>query len=303
MLENIGDFNIEKIYAAGIFQNEKPSGVLSGFCDRVEAVFVNSGKLIVSCGAENYVCGSGTAVLFKSGESHYIKISDKEYTEYLAVSFSVSGVSSYNFTNKVTLLTVLQKQLVQSICNMILASGELNAGLPAVFTEDKSQALKLAATIKLLAVDVALNEDNLMPQNSRDAIIFQKALFEMESKVLEQLSLENLAEKLGISLSHLKRIFASFSDVGVHEYFMGLKIREAIKMLKGGHSVTETAELTGFNNQNYFSAAFKRIVGVSPKEYCGVRRKNVQPKAVATKKESKPVLEKKTSSDMPSYLL
>ncbi len=303
MLENTEDFNIEKIYAAGIFQNEKPADALCGFCDRVEVAFVNSGKLMVSCGAENYVCGSGSAVLFKSGEAHYIKLSEKEYTEYLVVSFSVCKDFSYTFSNKVTSLNVLQKQLVQSICNMILASGELNELLPSVFKEDKSFALKLAATIKLLVVDLALNEDNMMSQNSRDALLFQKALREMEFKVNEQLSIEDLANKLGISLSHLKRIFASFSDVGVHEYFMGLKIREAVKLLRSGHSVTETAELTGFNNQNYFSAAFKRIVGVSPKEYCNVRHKRAQPKAVATKKESKPVSTKRAASDMPSYLL
>lgn len=302
-LENINDFKIENIYCAGVFQNEIPKGLIGGFSDRVEAVFVNSGKLTITCNSKSYLCNSGTAAFFKSGEPHFIKPSSKEFTEYLAVSFSVLPDITFEFSNKITSLTVLQKLLVQSLCNLITSDNECNIALPSVFAENQVNALKLETTIKLLTVDMALNKDDLPPQNTRDAILFETAVKEMESKVLGQLSLDDLANKLDISLSHLKRIFAGFCDVGVHEYFMGLKIREAIKMLKNGSSVTETAELTGFNNQNYFSAAFKRIMGTSPKEYCSVKRKPVVTKTSHISKKETVSVERKKASDMPSYLL
>ncbi len=302
-LEKANDFIIESIYAAGVFQNERTTEILSGFSDRVEAVFVNSGKLVVTCGHQSYVCNSGTAALFKPGEARCIKFLKEEYTEYLAVSFSVSSECSFEFSNKITSLTVLQKQLVQSVCSTIFAEGEYNTVLPTVFTKDSLQALRLAATLKLLTVDVSFNKNNLQPQAARDAVLFKNAIDEMQESVLGQLSLEDLAHKLDISLSHLKRIFANFSDVGVHEYFMAIKIEKAKEMLKTGVSVTETAERTGFNNQNYFSAAFKRIVGVSPKEYCTVKKKKAPQKVAVTSVKNNFVPEKKSVSDMPSYLL
>ena len=43
--------------------------------------------------------------------SNVVKIFEGEYTEFLAVSFSVSEDSSFEFANNVTTLNVLQKQL------------------------------------------------------------------------------------------------------------------------------------------------------------------------------------------------
>ncbi len=303
ILDNINDFTIESICAAGVFQNEKPDGFLSGFYDRIEVIFVNSGKLTVTSGGKCYECTAGSAALFKSGEIHYIKLLANEYTEYLFVSFSLSKGAKFNFDSKIIALSVLQKQLVLNICNRILESGAYNTTIPTVFMDDSLEALRLASTLKLLMVDMTSNEKELMPLITRDAVLLQNAVNEMEYKVLEQLSLEALANKLDISLSHLKRIFAYFTDVGVHEYFMCLKICKAIEMLKSGMSVTETAEKTGFNNQNYFSAAFKRIVGISPKEYCTVKKKITSQRVVVTSVKSNSVPEKKPASDMPSYLL
>ena len=275
---------------------------MNSFHDRYEAVFVLSGKLIVSVGGSVYECKAGTAAVFKACDMHYIKLCEKEYTEYMLVSFSLSEDLSFDIAS-VTELSVLQKQVVLNICNEI-PTDEYNMILPSVFVENSFSVLKLAASLKLLVIDIAINKTQLPQYNKRDSILFSQAVAEMEKNILGQLSLENLAENLGISLSHLKRIFAGFTDVGAHEFFMQFKIVKAIGLLKSGRSVTETAELTGFNNQNYFSAAFKRMVGVSPKEYCSVKKRKTAPKTVReVKREAVPVPQKTKASDMPSYLL
>ena len=76
--------------------------------------------------------------------------------------------------------------------------------------------------------------------------------------------------------------------MGVHEYFTLLKITNAKSLLKSGESVTKTAEICGFANQAYFSAAFKRVTGLSPKEYAPQREKTPrQAPRTATKKQEK----------------
>ncbi len=308
MLEIKDNLKIENIYAAGVFQDEKPTEFLNGFNDRVEAVFVLSGKLTVAAETNIYECNAGTAAIFAPGEIHYISLSQKEYTEYLLVSFSASG-EDLSYLNSVTALSVLQKQLVLSICNQISADNEYNVLLPSVF-EDEFASSKLAATLELLALEISSNKTAISPFKKRDALLFEQAVAEMQNNVLSKLSLEELAGELEISLSHLKRIFASFTDVGAHEYFMVLKIRKAIELLQSGHSVTETAKLTGFNNQNYFSAAFKRITGAQAKDYCSVKKRkatrkteNITKPTRTVKANSAPAPAKKPSSDMPNYLL
>ena len=292
---------IEKIYAAGIFHNEIPYGFLSGFYDRFEVVFVNSGKLIIASGGKVYECSAGTAALFRSGEIHYVKTLQDEYTEYFFVSFSGSGEDVLNFKNSVTTLTVFQKQLIMNACNQLSVNGEYNIVLPSVLVENLP-SLKLKATIEILLIDITTNDGKVSAIESRDSLLFEKACSEMQRKVKGQLSLEELANTLEISLSHLKRIFALFCNVGAHEYYMQLKIIASKQMLKDGVSVTETADIMGFNNQNYFSAAFKRIVGVSPKEYCTVKKKTTV-KTVNNIKKTTTANKGRPASDMPSYLL
>lgn len=297
-------FKISEIYAAGILQNEKPKDYLSGAYDCLEVVFVNSGKLTVAADERIFECAAGGAVIFKPGVMHYLKLSYDNYTEYTVVSFKAEGELLKKIENTAFLPTVLQKQLILSIFNQIVKNGEYNKILPLVFKEDSFATLKLATTIELLIIDIILNSEIVPETESREALLFKKAVKEMKKNVLGQLSVNKLAEKLGISLSHLKRIFAAFTDVGVHEYFMRLKIVKAKEMLKSGVSVTETAELTGFNNQNYFSAAFKRITGVSPKEYGGAKAKKCAPKKTVRIVENEVAKPKhKSEADMPSYLL
>lgn len=112
---------------------------------------------------------------------------------------------------------------------------------------------------------------------SRDIALFADAVDVLCEYIEGRISVEELAEELRISLSHLKRIFSAYAGVGAHDYFNLLKICKAKELLLDGESVTLTAEKTGFANQAYFSAAFKRIAGISPKDFAGstVKRRPV----------------------------
>lgn len=52
------------------------------------------------------------------------------------------------------------------------------------------------------------------------------------------------------------------------EYILNLRIEQAKKLLKTSSlPITDVALMSGFNNSNYFSTAFKKEVGKSPVEY------------------------------------
>ena len=133
-------------------------------------------------------------------------------------------------------------------------------------------------------------------EEGRDIELFAKAVDLMLEKIDTRASVEEFAEQLDISRSHIKRIFAALSGIGAHDYFNLLKINKAKELLLSGYSVTTTAERTGFANQAYFSAAFKRIAGISPKDFSGglVKRRPVERtvKEIPTQRK-----------ELPSYLL
>jgi len=89
----------------------------------------------------------------------------------------------------------------------------------------------------------------------------------MKENISKNLTVSDIALMCNMSASNLKKIFSQYSRTGVMKYFNTLKIKRAITMLSSGNRICEIASELGFEEQNYFSAVFKRITGYSPLSY------------------------------------
>lgn len=84
----------------------------------------------------------------------------------------------------------------------------------------------------------------------------------------EQIPLEKLAKKFGVSESYLSRSFKDVVGVGIREYVNILRIRKAQEMLDDSKlSVLEIAEAVGFDSANYFGRVFQNHLAISPSQY------------------------------------
>lgn len=82
------------------------------------------------------------------------------------------------------------------------------------------------------------------------------------------LSLNVLTEHLSISTSYFSAIFKSKTGTTFVEYLTRLRMEKAKQVLSMTDRRTyEIAEDVGFSDPHYFSVAFKRVVGMTPKEY------------------------------------
>lgn len=81
------------------------------------------------------------------------------------------------------------------------------------------------------------------------------------------LKLEDIADMCNMSVSSLKKNFSQYSNMGVMSYFSSIKMKKAVSLLRRGMSVKETAFALGYVDTNYFSYAFKHIMGRPPSEY------------------------------------
>lgn len=77
-----------------------------------------------------------------------------------------------------------------------------------------------------------------------------------------------IAEHLGISEGHLSHIFKRETDATLLNYLTRYRIHKAMALLKDCRiKVYEVAQMVGYRDIHYFSATFKKLVGVSPSEY------------------------------------
>lgn len=82
------------------------------------------------------------------------------------------------------------------------------------------------------------------------------------------ISVGTVAEHLGISEGHLSHTFKKETDSTLLNYLTRCRIQKATELLKDCRvKVYEVAQLVGYRDIAYFSATFKKIVGMSPSEY------------------------------------
>ncbi len=83
-----------------------------------------------------------------------------------------------------------------------------------------------------------------------------------------ELTFRRLCEAMYVSSSHLSKIFKQDTGQTFVDYLTKVRIQKSLLLIQDpDRRVYEIAGDVGFRTQHYFSAAFKKILGVTPSEY------------------------------------
>ncbi len=105
-----------------------------------------------------------------------------------------------------------------------------------------------------------LDEENVLKiKKAKEIIINQMA---------EPPSLQELADKVNISLKKLKEGFKQIYGDTVFNYLLDYKLEYARKLLESGsYNVNEVGLKIGYSTASHFISAFKKKFGITPKKY------------------------------------
>lgn len=81
------------------------------------------------------------------------------------------------------------------------------------------------------------------------------------------ISLEELAQQVGLSRYAIIRLFKANVGLTPHAFQINLKINQARAQLKKGISLVELAVNLGFSDQSHFHKAFKAHTGITPRQF------------------------------------
>lgn len=82
---------------------------------------------------------------------------------------------------------------------------------------------------------------------------------------LPSLTVESVASHLGVTAGHLANLFKKDGSTTVRQYIVKIRMNHALRLLRSGcYTVKETADMTGWSCQFYFSNCFRRHFGVMP---------------------------------------
>lgn len=90
------------------------------------------------------------------------------------------------------------------------------------------------------------------------------------SEKLSFVTVAELADEFHLSVGRFSDIFKDYTGKPPHEYISIMRIAKAKELLLNTDlTIGEIASSVGYYDQNYFSRAFKKIEGVSPRVYRG----------------------------------
>jgi AraC-like DNA-binding protein len=96
----------------------------------------------------------------------------------------------------------------------------------------------------------------------------QQACEIIEQNLNQPMDMKELAANLYVSYSWFRKVFKEQTGLAPSEYHLNLRIKKAEELIcDTNQTVRQISEELGFNNQNHFSALFKRKTGTSPLNY------------------------------------
>ncbi len=120
------------------------------------------------------------------------------------------------------------------------------------------------------SANITESDDVVKPDkiNGGVATIVSEAKEYISEHYHEDISLDVVAEKIGITGGYLSSILSNSLNCGFVEYVNTIRVDRACGYLKQGYlKVYEIANRVGFNDEKYFAKVFKKMKGVSPREY------------------------------------
>ena len=105
----------------------------------------------------------------------------------------------------------------------------------------------------------------LIPAMPRAAHTVARARRYLEEHPAKAFRAAELAGRLGVSETHLRRLFRAAHGQTPRQYLAAVRIRRAADLLRrDGHSVKAVASEVGFTDLRLFRRSFTRLLGMSP---------------------------------------
>lgn len=260
LLENVG----MNIYNSGYQQCSGGHSWGPAVRDYYLIHLVVSGKGIYTVGSEEYLIEAGSAFIIKPQTRVSYCADENDPWEYCWVGFNGADAS------RLVDLTAFEED------NPVIKFSEddarqLKKCILSLYTNFGTSAEQETMTVSKLFEMFSLimkAAPQKHAESSAARVYVKNAIKYIQRNFSSNIDVADIAAHIGLSRSHLYRIFMGSLSLSPNEYLTQYRINQACLLLRtSGLSVGEIASSVGFEDQLYFSRVFKKIKGVPPSHY------------------------------------
>lgn len=146
-----------------------------------------------------------------------------------------------------------------------------------LYEEAMNEAQEEAASVQqtlagivnhLVGVMYSLERNIVLSKDSAHVRIIGQARLRIREALETDLTIQQLADELGVSYSNFRKLFKEFTGVSPALYQQELKLQRAKELLSiTDMSIKEIAYRLNFDSPDYFSSKFKAKTGLKPSDF------------------------------------
>ena len=229
----------------------------------IEILFVREGTVDVCIGENNKTISSGEVAVATSFEPH-------SFYSDSAVRATILFIPSYlceDFS-----LAMKNKKLFDPFFSGADAANIISS-LDAI-SLGGLERIEERGHVYLILGSVLKRAKPIEKVERTDADLGSKLLFYINENFREDVSLEEIAARLGYSTNYISKSFRATFNIGIKQYITTVRLKNAVMLLReSDYGVTECALDSGFPSVRNFYRAFSAEFGCTPREY--LRREGI----------------------------
>ncbi|MDD3224885.1 MAG: AraC family transcriptional regulator [Clostridium sp.] len=256
------ELNVETYNFKGIMQKFP-----NHFHDYYVIGFIEKGKRQLSCKNKQYIIETEDLMLFNPGDNHTCEQIDGGTLDYRCINIKEDVMKKVVFE-------ITGKKYLPNFSEVVLFHNELVSSLRELhlmIMQDEKNLKK--EELFLFIIEQLISEYS--------DLVFKKAVQEvnreiktvcdyLENNYMENITLNQLSSITGLSKYYLVHSFTKQKGISPHNYLQTIRIGKAKKLLENGVMPIDVAIKTGFTDQSHFSNFFKKLIGLTPKQYMNI---------------------------------
>lgn len=251
-----------------------------------EMVYVTEGSLLAFGGDAAYSLYAGDILFHKPDEPHMLHGDGVNPSQFFIIAFDCHSSTMEFFRNFSSPLTLEQKSLMNKLI-WEARQTFIPANYPGVVSlarrpeaplggEQLVQNLLEMILLLLMREKNETGEALFLEGATAENKITEEIVRFLQEHVHGRITLDEVCKSLTYQKTYLCTLFKKQTGRTILQYYTILKIAESKRLIREtGWSFSEIAENLAFGSPYYFSQTFRRVVGLSPREY----RKSLLPLA------------------------
>lgn len=226
--------------------------------------FIEDGKRHLVCNQEEYVLNSGDIIIFNPGDPHACEQVDGRTLDYRCLNIEpavmrryAAEMTGHDAMPRFTTHVLFQNELVetlQELHDLILA--------------ERQDFCKEELLLVLLEQLISEHSDTERTNAEQEQIAeITRVCAYIESHYMDSIALNELSDLVSLSKYHLLRLFTRQKGISPYRYLETIRINHAKRLLEQGLFPMEVAARTGFSDQSHFTNFFKKLIGLTPRQY------------------------------------